>query len=371
MSLADKFPEIAKQWHPIKNKDLTPYDVVSSSRTKVWWLCPNSCSYGCVHEWEMTPRARAVDKKGCHYCASRSTTICIHQSIAFTHPEVAKQWHPTKNGQLKPEQVSSGSGRRVWWICDKTCTYGCAHEWDAYVYSRCLTNSKCPYCCNQSHCIHKSIKYTHSHLLNEIHPTKNTEIDILKLRAGSSKEKVWWVCRINKDHVWLTSVNSRAIGQGCPTCVNKTEKRLFELLIAKYPDTIHNYKPSWCINPDTDRILPYDFYIPSHKLIIELDGPHHFKQVHNWNPPEETIRRDVLKMKYALDHELSLIRCVQTEYFKDTESVSDKFLIPLIKSYDTPCIIYNTESTNTYTNHKQLLSELTTTIETENLGAFK
>lgn len=362
MSFGDKYPEIAKQWHPTKNGELTPYDVFSSSRTKVWWLCPNSCSYGCIHEWEMTPRARTIDKKGCHYCAERMNVICIHQSIVFTHPEIAKQWHPTKNFSLTPEQVSSGSGRRVWWICDKTCTYGCIHEWDAYVYARCITNSKCPYCCGLSHCIHKSIKYTHPQLVEEIHPTKNTEIDILALHLGSSKNKVWWICKKNKEHTWLTSFNTRTVGHGCPTCVNKTEKRLFDLLLSSYPDTIHNYRPVWSINTTTCRTMPYDFYIPSHKLIIELDGPHHFKQVYNWNPPEETVRRDVLKMKYALEHGLTVIRCVQAEYYKDTESIVTTQLIPLIKSYDTPNIIYSSIDSTQYSNHKQQLRDLISSV---------
>jgi Probable Zinc-ribbon domain len=357
MSLADKFPEIAKQWHLTKNGDLTPYDVVSSSRTKVWWLCPNSCSYGCLHEWETTPRARTVEKKGCHYCSEKLNVICIHQSIVFTHPEIAKQWHPTKNGSLTPEQVSSGSGRRVWWICDKTCSYGCTHEWDAFVYARCVTNSGCPHCYNQINCIHKSIKYTHPHLLDEMHSTKNLNIDILNLRAGSHKEKIWWVCKTNKDHIWLTSVQTRTLGHGCPTCVNKTEKQLYDVLLSKYADTIHNYRPSWSINTITKRTMPYDFFIPSHKVIIELDGPHHFKQVHNWNPPEETVRRDVLKMKYALEHNLTIIRCVQSEYYKDTESIATEKLLPLIKIYDKPCVIYN-NTNSLYSNHILLLNDL-------------
>ncbi len=356
MSFGEKFPDIAKQWHPTKNGTLTPYDVISSSRTKVWWLCPNSCSYGCIHEWEMTPRARTIDKKGCHYCAERMNVICVHQSIAFTHPEIAKQWHPNKNGTLTPTQVSSGSGRRVWWICDKSCAYGCPHEWDAYVYSRCLTNSKCPYCYGLSHCIHKSIKYTHPHLLDEMHPTKNINIDILNLRAGSHKEKIWWVCKTNKDHSWLTSVNARTTGQGCPTCVNKTEKQLFEYLLSMYPDTIHNYRPSWSVNITTKRTMPYDFFIPSLNIIIELDGPHHFKQVHTWNSPEETVRRDVLKMKYALDNKLTVIRCIQAEYYKDTEKFAKEKLIPHIKIYNMPQIIYNTTSISHYDNHKLLLN---------------
>ena len=49
-SLADKFPEIAKQWHPTKNGDLTPSDVAVSSHKKVWWTCPK----GDDHEWEAT-----------------------------------------------------------------------------------------------------------------------------------------------------------------------------------------------------------------------------------------------------------------------------------------------------------------------------
>ncbi len=357
MSFGDKFPEIAKQWHPTKNGELTPYDVVSSSRTKVWWLCPNSCSYGCIHEWEMTPRARTIAKKGCNYCAERTNTICIHQSIAFTHPEIAKQWHPTKNGSLTPEQVSSGSGKNVWWICDKTCSNGCTHEWECYVYSRCLANTKCPYCCNQKNCIHTSIKYINPRLLEELHPTKNQSLNLEKISYGSSK-KLWWVCKTNKEHTWLTSVNSRNAGHGCPTCVNKTEMRLYDFLRSKYPDTIHNYKPIWSINPKTNCIMPYDLYIPSHNVIIELDGPHHFEQIHIWNSPEETAKRDVLKMKYAIDNGLTIIRCVQSEYYKNTDIISQQNLIPLIKLYDKPSVIYNTLNAECYNKHKYIFDSL-------------
>ena len=30
------------------------------------------------------------------------------KSLAETHPEVAKQWHPTKNGDLTPHNIDSG-----------------------------------------------------------------------------------------------------------------------------------------------------------------------------------------------------------------------------------------------------------------------
>lgn len=46
------------------------------------------------------------------------------------YPDIAAQWHPVKNGRLRPEDCLPGSTKRVWW----RCTDG--HEWKAVVYSR-------------------------------------------------------------------------------------------------------------------------------------------------------------------------------------------------------------------------------------------
>ena len=42
------------------------------------------------------------------------------KSLAETHPEVAKQWHPTKNGDLTPYDVTKGMNKKVWEKCRKT-----------------------------------------------------------------------------------------------------------------------------------------------------------------------------------------------------------------------------------------------------------
>ena len=46
------------------------------------------------------------------------------------NPKLAKQWHPTKNGNLTPKDVTPSSNKKVWWICDK------GHEWEANIYKR-------------------------------------------------------------------------------------------------------------------------------------------------------------------------------------------------------------------------------------------
>ena len=49
------------------------------------------------------------------------------KSLAEVNPELAKEWHQTKNGELKPNDFTYGSGTKVWWKCDE----GLDHEWEA------------------------------------------------------------------------------------------------------------------------------------------------------------------------------------------------------------------------------------------------
>ncbi|MDP6049179.1 MAG: zinc-ribbon domain-containing protein, partial [Candidatus Bathyarchaeota archaeon] len=47
-SLVEKYPELAEEWHPTRNGDLTPYQITPGSNKKVWWRCSRE------HEWEAT-----------------------------------------------------------------------------------------------------------------------------------------------------------------------------------------------------------------------------------------------------------------------------------------------------------------------------
>ena len=65
------------------------------------------------------------------------------KTLATEYPDIANEWHPTKNGILKPTDVTAGSHKKVWWICNK------GHNWIAPIHSRTLTKSNCPYCSNR------------------------------------------------------------------------------------------------------------------------------------------------------------------------------------------------------------------------------
>jgi hypothetical protein len=51
-NLAILFPELIKEWHPTKNRDLSPEKVTPGSDRKVWWICDKG------HEWEQTVHDR-------------------------------------------------------------------------------------------------------------------------------------------------------------------------------------------------------------------------------------------------------------------------------------------------------------------------
>jgi len=143
-------------------------------------------------------------------------------------------------------------------------------------------------------------------------------------------------------------------GHGCPSCVNKTEGYVFEFIRNLYDSSILNFRPIWTTNPDTNYILPFDMVIKELKLIIEVDGDQHFKTVSCWKLPEVTQKRDIWKMKKALENGYSIIRIPQIPAFKGGPQFLENELAPLLKLYDIPEIIYITPAfyENIYDEHK-------------------
>ena len=101
-SLAEVNPELAKQWHPTKNGDLTPFDFTNKSGVKVWWKCDK----GLDHEW-FTRIAKRSNGGQCPICSGRQ--LALSNCLATVNSKVAKEWHPTKNGDLTPYDVTSAS----------------------------------------------------------------------------------------------------------------------------------------------------------------------------------------------------------------------------------------------------------------------
>ncbi|MDP7365999.1 MAG: zinc-ribbon domain-containing protein [Candidatus Pacebacteria bacterium] len=129
--LKSNYPDIAAQWNYKKN-NILPEKILPHSGKKYWWICENN------HEWEASPDKR-LNGSCCPYCANRK--IGYGNDLQSLYPEIANQWHPIKNGNLEPSKVVPGSGKKVWWICERK------HEWQAMVHVRAIRgDGKCKEC---------------------------------------------------------------------------------------------------------------------------------------------------------------------------------------------------------------------------------
>ena len=209
--LATTDPELAKEWHPTKNAELTPNCVTRGSGTKVWWKCPVADD----HEWEAQVVSRTHMGSGCPCCEGLKAVKS--NCLATTHPDLARQWHPTRNGSLTPGDVVPGSSKKVWWKCSVVCD----HEWQATINSRTRLGTGCSCCAGLTVVTSICLATTHPEIAKEWHPTKNGDLTPEDVMAGSYR-KVWWKCAKGPDHEWQAKVEQRArLSSGCPFCCNR------------------------------------------------------------------------------------------------------------------------------------------------------
>ena len=128
------YPDLVKQWHPTKNGEFTPNDFTHATRKKVWWLCSEG------HSFETEVRNRTRQKVGeCPHCPRHYASEDNNLLLMF--PEIAKEWHPTKNKDLTPSEVAPKTTKKAWWLCPN------GHSYETNIsYRTRWKKSKCPYC---------------------------------------------------------------------------------------------------------------------------------------------------------------------------------------------------------------------------------
>ena len=251
------FPNIAKEWHPTKNENLKPSEVTAGSFRKIWWKCPV-----CGGEWQKDVYKR-VNGWGCPYCAGKKVLPGFND-LATLNPELAKEWHPAKNGSLMPTQVRPGTHKRVWWKCPV-----CGGEWQAEINNRNNGRSGgdgCPYCAGKKVLPgFNDLATLEPELAEEWHPTKNGNLKPSEVTTGTNK-KAWWKCQ-KCGHEWERAIATRVNNRSCPNCANRgtsfPEQAILFYIKKIYGDAV---------NRDTSNGFEIDIYIPSIKCAIEYDG---------------------------------------------------------------------------------------------------
>lgn len=239
--LATLFPHLGKEWHPTKNAPLTPEQVMPGSHRMVWWICKKG------HEWRAVVKSR-VSGCGCPVCANRSVRRGDND-LASTYPDLARQWHPTKNGALTPNNVTSGSSRRVWWRCEK------GHEWQATVASRVSAGVGCPVCAGKVIVSGDNDLRTNApEIAAQWHPTKNGALTPEEVSPCSNR-KVWWQCE--RGHEYQAMIAARTVkGSGCPYCAGKRVLPGFNDLATLVPTLAAQWHPTLNGTLTPDQVTP-------------------------------------------------------------------------------------------------------------------
>ena len=297
--------ELMAEWDWEKNTEFNPNQLTHGSHKKVWWFCQK-----CHHSW-MDTIAHRYEGRTCPSCNKknfaskyRKTVISRTDSLAEKHPEIASQWHPTKNGKEAPYHFTPTSGKKVWWQCEK------GHEWQAVIDARVRYKTGCPICSGRVALKGvNDLVTTHPQIAAEWHPTKNGELKPENFKIGSDKI-VWWKC--HKGHEWRTNIYHRQ-ETGCPECLKERftsfpEQAIFYYLKRVFNNVYNRYM--------LDERIELDIYIPEYRIAIEYDGA----KFHN---TIDGLKRDKLKYDYLRRHDIYLIRIKESKKESFLKDVAD------------------------------------------------
>ena len=252
-SLAEKNPDLAREWHPTRNGALTPHDISVNSSERVWW----QCSKDRRHEWDAPINSRNSGV-GCPVCSGHRLVVGIND-LATVRPDLAAQWNFARNKGLTPRDVIAGTDKKVWWICEK------GHEWQARINNR-INGNNCPICIGKKVLVgYNDLATVMPSIAKEWHPTKNENLTPQDVVVGSNK-KVWWQCE--RGHEWQTSVAHRSNGRRCPKCFGESKTSFPEQAIFYYLRQITTAYNRYMVDAETE----IDIYLPEYKIGIEYDG---------------------------------------------------------------------------------------------------
>lgn len=302
--LATTHPEMANEFHPLKNGKFTPQNVTSGTNKRVWWICKEG------HEWNNILSSRVFQNHCCPVCSGQKYLLG-YNDLVTTDPELASEWHPTKNGSLIPEQIRLGHNKKVWWICSL------GHEFQASPNER--TNSSanrtgkyslCSTCHNRTILPgYNDLATIKPEVAKEWHPTKNNGLTAAMVSPSSGK-KIWWLC--DRGHEWEISVANRS-NNGCPRCslgnTSNSEQKLYDEMVKKYPDAVNSAKI--LVQWSKVKHAKVDILIPSLNTIIEYDGAY-------WHSKKTKVQLDLDKTKALLDagYKVIRVRVLPLEFLK-------------------------------------------------------
>ena len=174
---------------------------------------------------------------------SKSEYSLYSWAIDNNRNDILDEWDYEKNFPLTPKDVTSCSGKSVWWKCKL------GHEWKAHISNR-NRGQSCPYCSGHRVKVgFNDFASQYPQFLSEWDYEKNIDIQPTDVTPKSDK-KVWWKCE--KGHSWEAPIKRITLGSGCPVCANKKILIGYNDLLSQYPELCKewDYEKNTTIQPN-------------------------------------------------------------------------------------------------------------------------
>jgi len=334
-----------KLWLKLNNKEFELIsDEYEKASIKLKWKClKEECGEEFKSSWN-----DIIGNKGCPFCAGKQ--VGLSNCLATKNTVLAKEWHPTKNGDLTPWDVTCGCNKYVWWQCSKNPK----HMWYVKINKR-NSGDGCPYCSGHKPSEDYNLLKNNPELCEEWDYEKNKKRP--EEYCPNANQYAYWKCK-ECGHKWKAKINNRNNGRCCPECSkSKGEKEISKIFINNNWIKISQEDFDKLINEDKYNnnyfisqmkyngligvgggLLSYDFHIPKLNLLIEYDGEYHYKPIKNYkNEPikyaKERYKKqcihDILKNKYAMNNDIDLLRIPYWE-FNNIEEILNNYVFKII-----------------------------------------
>lgn len=157
------------------------------------------------------------------------------------------------------------------------------------------------------------------------------DYSLVKYKTG--KDKVIIVCNKHGEFLQIPWAHSSpSMRQGCPFCkISKGEDEIEKYLIKNNIEYIREYKFDGCINPKTNKKLPFDFYLPHKKVLIEYQGEQHYKKTGYFEKRagglKELQHRDNIKRKFVSQKNIFYIEISYIEFNNINNILKEKLCV--------------------------------------------
>jgi hypothetical protein len=146
---------------------------------------------------------------------------------------------------------------------------------------------------------------------------------VKKFNGSGMMNKIIIIC--SKHGEFLMRPQSHAKGVNCPQCnVSKGEDEIEKYLIKNNIEYINQHTFFDCINPKTNKKLPFDFYLPKYNISIEYQGEQHYKKTGYFENRAGGLEglqyRDNIKKEYCQNNDIRFIE-ISYKDFKNIEQI--------------------------------------------------